>query len=301
MIFLSETRGPSHCIEKLKRQWNLNGVGMSSVGLAGGLALLWDKSVQLELVSFSINHMDVKVEYGEYGKWVRVTGTCGVPEVEQRHKIWDLFRYLNSDRSMPWFIGGDFNEILNHSEKQGGRFRLPRQMNNFNQVLAECALSDLGFEGYPFTWSNNREALRTVRCRLDRVCANSEAIRAFPTAMVEHVQQDGSGHIPIALHFERLVQRNGGVRRRPFRFEAMWIRKQDCEDIIRKVWENDMGTNYSDPMLYKGEECRAKLRMRSNHINPRKKIAEVQTRIMELRRGTYANMGGERRSLAVKY
>lgn len=124
---------------------------------------------------------------------------------------------------MPWFIGGDFNEILSDSEKHGGRIGLPRQMNDFNLTLTESGLSDLSFEGYLFTWSNNRETPRTDRCQLDLVCANFEAICASPTAI--HVQQHGSDHLPIVLHFDRPLQRNGGVRRMPF---------TDCESIIRK-------------------------------------------------------------------
>lgn len=38
---------------------------MSSVGLSGGLAMMWNKSIQLELVSSSNNHVDTKVKYGE--------------------------------------------------------------------------------------------------------------------------------------------------------------------------------------------------------------------------------------------
>lgn len=186
---------------------------MSSVGLSGGLAMMWNKSIQLELVSSSNNHVDTKVKYGEGGTWIRVTDIYGVPEVDQRHRTWNLIRQLSTDPGMPWYIGGDFNEILRDSVKlQGGRIRLPRQMNDFNLALTESWLYDLSFEGYPFTWSNNREAHRTVRYHLDRVCANFEAICDFSTAMVEHVQQHGSDLLPIVLHFDRPVQRNGGVR-----------------------------------------------------------------------------------------
>lgn len=65
--------------------------------------------------------------------------------------------------NIPWFLGGDFNEILNLAEKHDGQIRYPRKMSDLNMVLMECGLSDLVFEGYPFTWSKNREAPWTVR------------------------------------------------------------------------------------------------------------------------------------------
>lgn len=59
--------------------------------------------------------------------------------------------------NIPWFLGGDFNEILNLAEKHDGQIRAHRKMSDLNMVLMERGLSDVGFEGYPFTWSKNRE------------------------------------------------------------------------------------------------------------------------------------------------
>lgn len=74
VIFLSEMMGPSHRIEKLKQQWNSNGVRVSSCRLSAGLALLWTKNIQLELMSFSSNHIDSKVKLDEGSAWIRITG-----------------------------------------------------------------------------------------------------------------------------------------------------------------------------------------------------------------------------------
>lgn len=100
--------------------------------------------------------------------WIRVTGVYGVPEVARRHRTWDFMRRLSEESTMPWFIGGDFNEVLKDGEKVGGNNRALWQMTGFNSALMNCDLTDLGFEGYPFTWSNGRAHPNTVRCRLDR-------------------------------------------------------------------------------------------------------------------------------------
>lgn len=42
---------------------------------------------------------------------------------------------------MPWFIGGDFNEVLNDGEKVGGNNRVPWQMTGFNSTLMNCDLT----------------------------------------------------------------------------------------------------------------------------------------------------------------
>lgn len=76
-------------------------------------------------------------------------------------------------------------------------------MAAFNTALLESGLTDLGYEGNPFTWTNNQCAPRTVRCRLDRVCADQQARQRFPTASVTHMDQPGSDHILILLRLER--------------------------------------------------------------------------------------------------
>lgn len=154
----------------------------------------------------------------ERDQWVRITGIYGFPEASQKYRTWALIRRLRDESSLPWFIGGDFNEILNDGEKTGGCSRALRQMENFNKTLSECGLADLGFEGHQFTWSNGREHPHTVRCRLDRVCVNGEASAHYPTAYVTNLEQPGSDHLPILLRLVRFEHEGSGRRCRPFRF-----------------------------------------------------------------------------------
>ena len=67
---------------------------------------------------------------------------------------------------------GDFNEILTHDEKVGGRPRGDYLMNNFRNALEEGGLSDLGWEGDKYTWSNRHDNETFIKERLDRVVAN---------------------------------------------------------------------------------------------------------------------------------
>jgi hypothetical protein len=52
---------------------------------------------------------------------------------------------------------GDFNEILVQDEKEGGAMRRERQMDGFRGALEDCRLSDLGYQGYKFTWNNGHQ------------------------------------------------------------------------------------------------------------------------------------------------
>ncbi|XP_012848393.1 PREDICTED: uncharacterized protein LOC105968310 [Erythranthe guttata] len=77
---------------------------------------------------------------------------------------------------LPWMVGGDFNEILDNTENEGGPPQLPSSIRAFREAMKECALSDIGFTRDHFTWSNNRQYPDTIRCRLDRHWAGQAAI-----------------------------------------------------------------------------------------------------------------------------
>lgn len=49
----------------------------------------------------------------------RFTGIYGYPEFSQHHLTWSLIRDISSRVNEDWVIGGDFNEILDDSEKHG--------------------------------------------------------------------------------------------------------------------------------------------------------------------------------------
>lgn len=157
-------------------------------------------------------------------------------------------------------------------------------MAAFNEALVDCGLTDLGFEGTPFTWTNNQCAPRTIRCRLDRVCMDQQTRARFPTVLVTHVEQPGSDHIPILLRLEK--PRSFSIpRSKPFRFEDMWVRQDGCEEIVRRIWEAEGTNGAGGDMVMNGEECRARLAQWSHDLKPDKLIDRLQRRIMELRNG----------------
>ncbi|XP_012851712.1 PREDICTED: uncharacterized protein LOC105971405 [Erythranthe guttata] len=284
LVFLSETRATHQLIDKVKNKWNLNGVSVDKIGNSGGLALMWQKDIDVRLISYSNNHIDAEVyERNHNSKW-RVTGFYGYPEYDRKYLSWELIRNLRDHRTMPWLLGGDFNEILSNSEKTGGNARLPASIRAFRNTLEDCSLSDLGFEGSPFTWSNNRHAPDTVRCRLDRCCANNGWISLFPRASVYHLNYSGSDHLPIKAILRDSKNVQTLRKKRPFRFEATWFRRDDCEDIINQYWANNQCIDPIEDLLWKNNECRIALINWSKNTlrQPQVHIKSLHKKIREL-------------------
>ncbi|XP_012859003.1 PREDICTED: uncharacterized protein LOC105978134 [Erythranthe guttata] len=294
LVFLSETRATPGFIDKLKQRWNLFGIAVDRVGSGSGLALLWSKEVTVELRSYSQNFIDVNVDcLLRHKKW-RFTGFYGFPENHRKRLSWELLRSLGGKDTLPWIVGGDFNETLHISEKSGGRDRPPHFMEDFRGAIDECGLSDIGWEGKIFTWTNNRKHPYTIRSRLDRVCVNGEWAVLFPNAVVRHLEHVGSDHSPILLNPQGMASRTGCRRRRPFRYEAMWASRSDCEEIVQRVWDSTDRLDDITELLQRTTDCRMAL-MQWNKFAvkaPDKEIKIVKQRINELR--------GMRQSTAIR-
>lgn len=172
VVFLSETKLQQREMDFVHHPLCFqNCFTVNSVGRRGGLALLWDSSVGFSLLSFSTHHINGWIDWN--GLAWQLTGFYGFPDRDAHHLSWSLLRQLHGDPNTPWLVSGDFNAILNHSQKDGGRLTFEGEIDAFQQVLDECSLMDLGFVGELFTWKNRRAGRETICECLDRVVCTS--------------------------------------------------------------------------------------------------------------------------------
>ena len=83
----------------------------------GGLALIWNTEVNMEVINFTDNHILARVVEDDEFAWM-LTCFYGWPEASQKPKSWALLNHLRSFVDGPWCCVGDFNAILHPSEKQ---------------------------------------------------------------------------------------------------------------------------------------------------------------------------------------
>jgi hypothetical protein len=128
-------------------------LAVSSDGLSGGLALFWDDSISVSLLSKGERHIDVVItEHPGSVPW-RATFVYGEPRVEKRKDMWELMRNLCGEWLGPWVLVGDFNEAMWQYEHFSATPRSEKQMMDFREVLSHCDLHDLGFSGLPWTYN----------------------------------------------------------------------------------------------------------------------------------------------------
>ncbi|KAK5794296.1 hypothetical protein PVK06_035516 [Gossypium arboreum] len=134
-----------------------------------------------------------------------------------RNESWDVLKSLNVADDVPWFIYGDFNEIMYGSEKKGGLPSDERRMNLFRRTLEDCQLSDIGYSGRWFIWERGNLPEMNIREWLDRGVANVSWISMFPKVKMKHLVHSFSDHCPL-LTDTSIV--GGSLKNKIFKIEA---------------------------------------------------------------------------------
>ncbi|KAK5774335.1 hypothetical protein PVK06_042190 [Gossypium arboreum] len=151
-------------------------------------------------------------------------GFYGSPYAQDRNDSWAALKGLKSDTNLPWFVCGDFNEILYGCEKRGGLPREEWRMELFRRSLEECALNDVGYIGNWFTWERGNLPETNIQERLDRRVTNSDWIDIFQGVKVQHLVHSFSDHCPLLINTKTS---EGKLQNNSFKFEAWWLQVGD--------------------------------------------------------------------------
>ncbi|XP_075660062.1 uncharacterized protein LOC142629896 [Castanea sativa] len=196
VCFFMETRLDKEGFEKLYDNLPFpNWIIAKNLDSGGGIALIWKNEVSLEVINFTAKYILAKVVEDDGFVWF-MTGCYGWPETNQREKSWKLLAHLKTYADGPWLCIGDFNAFLHASEKQSKRPAHSAQVDAFREALELCQLEDLGYRGYPFTWTSDR--------------------------------------LPIVLQTQS-YHRQRQRKERWFKFEESWLLWEDCEAVVNEA------------------------------------------------------------------
>ena len=138
-------------------RWRLGQKGWlarSCVGESGGIALFWDESIAVNLITIADKVIDVSVQEDLSSPVWRISFFYGEPRVEDRHLMWEFMKRIKYRSNNPWVMVGDFNKAMWQFEHFSNTKRGESQMEAFREVLDFCGMHDLGYTVLPWTYDN---------------------------------------------------------------------------------------------------------------------------------------------------
>ncbi|XP_027182377.1 uncharacterized protein LOC113780798 [Coffea eugenioides] len=296
LIFLSETKNRKDVMNKVRLQLRYDRLFVvDPVGRAGGLAVLWRNELQICKVLYTDFTIELLMERtGARARWWLIC-VYASSEDQIREKQWKVIEGRKSLWGQNWVLAGDMNDILSNDEKWGGCRRPERSFHTFRDFVNKNQLIDIGFEGIPWTWSNNWEEGKEIKERLDRVLCSRQWRKEFEKAKCLHIQNEASDHAMMLLDTDSC----GRKWKRRFFFDRNWLKHKEVGELISREWGRQQDGSRCFKLHQKIKSCRFALlnwnRQRNN--NAKNEIRELRQKLAEVQSEGHANRIGKVREL----
>ena len=130
-----ETKQKKRYVTGLKNTLGYDNVfNVEPIGLSGGLAFMLKNRLDVVILSYSKRIIDIKVKLGSLNFFVPCV--YGDPVRARRNVVWNKLSNIGMRRDEAWMLVGDFNELMEPSEKVGGADRHASRFWDF-RLMAE--------------------------------------------------------------------------------------------------------------------------------------------------------------------
>ncbi|CAN1147692.1 hypothetical protein LINPERHAP2_LOCUS16019 [Linum perenne] len=215
-------------------------------GFRGGIWLLWnDLTLSLKIVASTSQLIHAEIEW-EVGKVYFATFIYASPGFQGRRMLWNDLCQVAAAAPHAWVLLGDFNAMVNSTEKWGGATFNQGPAREFRSYIGDCNLIDMGFFSPKFTWFR-----RILRERLDRCLGNAEWSTVFPDAVTYHLERLKFNHRPILIRSKWALWYTPDPR--PFRFNAAWFGHENFTNFLDLCWKR--GRSLCSSLLDFQEQC----------------------------------------------
>ncbi|CAL1359606.1 unnamed protein product [Linum trigynum] len=134
-----------------------NELVVDAIGFSRGIWVSWnsnDLTITRIHTHHQCLHMQVQGRMQQDVAW-QLSAVYGCPAPVQRRELWDFLRSITEGMTQPWLLVGDFNSIISPSEKLWGAPFDASRIRDFQDVIQDTELIDLGFVG-PATHGSGR-------------------------------------------------------------------------------------------------------------------------------------------------
>ncbi|XP_071713722.1 uncharacterized protein [Rutidosis leptorrhynchoides] len=215
-------------IESLWGNKNFEYIFKPSVGLSGGLIMIWDPS------RFCVSGV-VEREFflGIRGRWAGkmvesiILNVYGPHNDTLKQKLWESLDNIMQVDVGDWIICGDFNEVRKRTERKNCEF-IENRAKMFNDFIDKANLIEIPLGGMKFTRISD-DGLKYSK--LDRFLVSEPCHSSWEGITACTLDRDYSDHCPIVLK-----DLNNDFGPKPTRIFNNWFEDEKSGDLIKEAW-----------------------------------------------------------------
>ncbi|CAI9112420.1 OLC1v1012868C1 [Oldenlandia corymbosa var. corymbosa] len=106
--------------------------------------------------------------------WFYVTVVYADYQAQGRIKLWEELKQIADHITGAWLIMGDFNIVINHEERLGGRNEVSTDTDKFKAWMEDGEVWDMPTYGGKYTWWNRQIGDQSIMAKLDRTFGNGD-------------------------------------------------------------------------------------------------------------------------------
>ncbi|KAL0449535.1 UNVERIFIED_CONTAM: hypothetical protein Slati_1509900 [Sesamum latifolium] len=188
----------SQTANNVRQNWNWFS---DHTGLGNRIWLTWDASeVDITVLVVHPQCIRCRVFVKRTHESSLITIIYGSNDVTARRELWgQLLLVMEDVVDEPWLVLGDFNTVLDLSDVCGNSGDISMAVAEFQACLVDTGLLTLPLRGATYTWHNCSDGLRSLWKRLDRMLANDNWLRKWPSSICYSTTPRTSDHSPLVL------------------------------------------------------------------------------------------------------
>ncbi|XP_013688947.2 uncharacterized protein LOC106392690 [Brassica napus] len=245
----------------------------------GRIIIIWKDTISVRIRHQSSQAVTCEVKIQGTAPFV-YTAIYASNERSERTDLWvELLNtyQTHSLDSVPWMLGGDFNQIVHPTEHSHADVNfLSASMVKLKDCLHHMSLYDLRYQGSFFTWSNKQPDFPIAK-KLDRLLINSQILNLFPNCQSFFLPGLFSDHFPCLLDLAYKTPTHGT---RPFKFYNYLAKHPSFHQVVYEAWTQAGSTAWNLTVLcWKQKQIKSALKT----LN-RDNFSQIQIRMSEANR-----------------
>ncbi|XP_050233102.1 uncharacterized protein LOC126681599 [Mercurialis annua] len=151
----------------------------------------------------------------------------GANDTMGRTSLWRTISQIAVEVQLPWTVLGDFNAILNNSERRGGLEAVQIDCEQFKECIEQDNLIEMKWTCHEFTWNNNQDGDSRVWRRLHKILISEAWLNSFE-AKARVLNSGIYDHSPLIIQFIEPIN----VSHKPLRFFNVWAESNEFMIIV---------------------------------------------------------------------